>query len=34
MRFNDGAVHAAMSPGDAEARAVFDALETARVEAL
>ena len=34
LRFHDGAVHAAMSPGDAEARAVFDALETARVEAL
>jgi cobaltochelatase CobT len=34
LRFHDDAVHGAMSPGDAEARAVFDALETARVEAL
>ena len=34
LRFHDNAVHAAMSPGDADARAVFDALETARVEAL
>ncbi|MEO8141522.1 MAG: cobaltochelatase subunit CobT [Sphingomicrobium sp.] len=34
LRFHDGAVHAAMSPADAEARGVFDALETARVEAL
>ncbi|MES2903490.1 MAG: cobaltochelatase subunit CobT [Pseudomonadota bacterium] len=34
LRFHDSSVHAAMSPGDAEARAVFDALETARVEAL
>ncbi|MEO7410089.1 MAG: hypothetical protein ABIU10_02035, partial [Sphingomicrobium sp.] len=34
LRFHDRAVHAAMSPADAEARGVFDALETARVEAL
>ena len=34
LRFHDGAVHAALSPSDSEARAVFDALETARVEAL
>ncbi len=34
LRHHDGAVHGAMSPADAEARAVFDALETARVEAL
>ena len=34
LRFHDGAVNAALSPADAEARGVFDALETARVEAL
>ena len=34
LRHHDPAVHGAMSPADAEARAVFDALETARVEAL
>jgi cobaltochelatase CobT len=34
LRHHDDAVHLALSPADAEARAVFDALETARVEAL
>jgi cobaltochelatase CobT len=34
LRHHDGAVHGALSPADTEARAVFDALETARVEAL
>ena len=34
LRYHDPAVHAALSPTDAEARSVFDALETARVEAL
>ena len=34
LRYHDGAVNAALSPADAEARTVFDALETARVEAL
>ena len=34
LRYHDGAVNAALSPADAEARGVFDALETARVEAL
>ncbi|MEO6580997.1 MAG: cobaltochelatase subunit CobT, partial [Sphingomicrobium sp.] len=34
LRFHDEAVNQAVSPVDAEARAVFDALETARVEAL
>ena len=34
LRFHDAAVHAAITPSDAEARSVFDALETARVEAL
>ena len=34
LRYHDNAVNAALSPADAEARAVFDALETARVEAL
>ena len=34
LRYHDQAVHAALSPTDAEARSVFDALETARVEAL
>jgi cobaltochelatase CobT len=34
MRFSDPALHAAGAPADAEARAVFDALETVRVEAL
>jgi cobaltochelatase CobT len=34
MRLHDGAVHARNAPADAVARAVFDAAETARVEAL
>ena len=34
LRFHDRAVNAALTPADAEARGVFDALETARVEAL
>jgi len=34
LRFHDAAAHARAAPADAEARAVFDALETARVEAL
>jgi cobaltochelatase CobT len=34
LRHHDPAVHAAHAPADADARAVFDALETARVEAL
>ncbi|QIL01729.1 cobaltochelatase subunit CobT [Sphingomonas sinipercae] len=34
LRYHDGKVHAANAPGEPEARAVFDALETARVEAL
>jgi cobaltochelatase CobT len=34
LRYHDAAVHGAQAPGDAEARAVFDALEGARVEAL
>ena len=34
LRFHDSAIHAATAPRDADARAVFDALETARVEAL
>jgi len=34
LRHHDAAVNAALTPADAEARAVFDALETARVEAL
>ena len=34
LRYHDMRLHAALSPVDAEARAVFDALETARVEAL
>ena len=34
LRHHDVAMNAALSPGDAEARSVFDALETARVEAL
>ncbi|MCM8557843.1 cobaltochelatase subunit CobT [Sphingomicrobium sediminis] len=33
-RFHDQAVHAATAPGDIEARALYDAIETARVEAL
>ena len=34
LRFHDSGAHARAAPADAEARAVFDALETARVEAL
>jgi cobaltochelatase CobT len=34
LRHHDSALHAAHAPMDVEARAVFDALETARVEAL
>jgi cobaltochelatase CobT len=34
LRFSDAALHTAGAPADAEARSVFDALETARVEAL
>jgi cobaltochelatase CobT len=34
LRHHDARLHARVAPMDAEARAVFDALETARVEAL
>jgi len=34
LRHHDAALHARVAPVDADARAVFDALETARVEAL
>ena len=34
LRHHDGALHARGAPADAVARAVFDAVETARVEAL
>ena len=34
LRHHDGALHSSVAPADADARAVFDALETARVEAL
>src|SRR6476469_1467925 len=34
LRHHDEALHRTLAPADAEARAVFDALETARVEAL
>src|SRR3954463_6264745 len=34
LRHHDAKLHARTAPADAEARAVFDALETARVEAL
>jgi cobaltochelatase CobT len=34
LRHHDAAAHAAHAPAEREARAVFDALETARVEAL
>ena len=34
LRHHDGALHARGAPADATARAVFDAVETARVEAL
>ena len=34
LRYHDARLHARVAPADVEARAVFDALETARVEAL
>jgi cobaltochelatase CobT len=34
LRYHDAGLHARVAPVDAEARSVFDALETARVEAL
>src|SRR5690349_23576218 len=34
LRYHDAGLHARSAPIDVEARAVFDALETARVEAL
>jgi len=34
LRYHDQRLHSSLSPADPEARAVFDALETARVEAL
>ena len=34
LRYHDAKLHSAHAPGDVEARAVFDALEMARVEAL
>src|SRR5947207_435146 len=34
LRFHDPRLHARLAPADMDARAVFDALETARVEAL
>ena len=34
LRYHDPRLHAALAPMDAEARSVFDALESARVEAL
>src|SRR3954469_8995704 len=34
LRYHDAALHARVAPVDIDARAVFDALETARVEAL
>ena len=34
LRYHDAALHARVAPADIDARAVFDALETARVEAL
>src|SRR6476659_4300590 len=34
LRYHDAALHARVAPVDVDARAVFDALETARVEAL
>ncbi|HWU93118.1 MAG TPA: cobaltochelatase subunit CobT [Sphingomicrobium sp.] len=34
LRHHDAALHAKVAPADADARGVFDALETARVEAL
>jgi cobaltochelatase CobT len=34
LRHHDGGLHCALAPAEPDARAVFDALETARVEAL
>jgi len=34
LRHHDSRLHARLAPADADARAVFDALETARIEAL
>ncbi len=34
LRYHDAGLHARTAPSDADARSVFDALETARVEAL
>jgi cobaltochelatase CobT len=34
LRYHDQKLHSQLAPGDPEARAVFDALETARIEAL
>jgi cobaltochelatase CobT len=34
LRHHDGRLHSSLAPADPEARAVFDALETARIEAL
>jgi len=34
LRHHDARLHARLAPADADARAVFDALETARIEAL
>ena len=34
LRYHDAKLHARTAPADPDARAVFDALETARVEAL
>ncbi len=34
LRYHDPRLHSSLAPSDPEARAVFDALETARVEAL
>ena len=34
LRYHDSRLHSSLAPADPEARAVFDALETARVEAL
>ena len=34
LRYHDARLHSSLAPADPEARAVFDALETARIEAL
>jgi cobaltochelatase CobT len=34
LRYHDSRLHSSLAPADPEARAVFDALETARIEAL